>query len=333
MNWEEQTRNLLQPRAYIKPFLYPEVLQHKDAIRHSYWVHTEFNYDPDIQDYKVGVTEPERTLFTRAVLGISQIEVKVKDFWINIKNMFPHYEIAQVGVTFGESEERHFDAYSHILEVLGLNELFQQIDTIPVLRDRYNYLEKVLKKETNTPDEIAVKIALFTEFIEDVGLVGFFYVIMAFNRGEKKRFKGISNAVEATSKEENIHAEFGRLLFNILKEENPYIGESLHIQESMRNTLLKGYAAEMKIVDWLFEEGDVEDVTKAEVVNFISGRFNRVAQSMGVEVTFQTDEELTKKNNWFYEELEAPKEKDFFDKRATDYTKGSRSYDINNMFD
>ena len=55
-----------------------------------------------------------------------------------------------------------------------------------------------MRKDANTPDEIAIKVALFTEFIEDAGLVGFFYVIMSFNRGRLKRFKGISNAVEAT---------------------------------------------------------------------------------------------------------------------------------------
>lgn len=190
-------KNLLIGRDFIKPYYY-DVEEYKNGIRHSYWVHTEYNYDPDIQDYKVNITEAERTLFTRCVLGISQIEVKVKDFWIKAKDIFPHYEIGQVCVTFAESEERHFDAYSNILELLGLNDLFKQINDIPVLRDRYNYLEKVMKKEANTPDEIAIKVALFTEFIEDAGLVGFFYVIMSFNRGRLKRFKGISNAVEAT---------------------------------------------------------------------------------------------------------------------------------------
>lgn len=102
-------RNLLVEREFIKPYLY-DVEIYKEGIRHSYWIHTEYNYDPDIQDYKVNVTEAERTLFTRCVLGISQIEVKVKDFWIKAKDIFPHYEIAQVCVTFAESEERHFDA-------------------------------------------------------------------------------------------------------------------------------------------------------------------------------------------------------------------------------
>ena len=85
-------KNLLIGRDFIKPYYY-DVEEYKNGIRHSYWVHTEYNYDPDIQDYKVNITEAERTLFTRCVLGISQIEVKVKDFWIKAKDIFPHYEI------------------------------------------------------------------------------------------------------------------------------------------------------------------------------------------------------------------------------------------------
>lgn len=320
-------RNLLVPRKNVKPFLYPEASAWKDAIRHAYWIHTEFNYDPDVQDYKVGVTDAERTAFTRVILGTAQIEVKVKDFWTKIGELFGHYEISQVGITFGESEERHFDAYSHILEILGLNELFEQIDDIPVLRDRYNYLGKVMSKDVNTPDEIAAKILLFAELIEFIGLFGFFYVIMSFNKGKKKRFKGISNAVEATSKEEQIHGEFGIYLYNLLKEENPYIGESVHIQESILNIIQKGYVAEMKILDWVFEEGDIEDCTLAEVKNFVTGRFNQAMTHLGVDYRFETDPELDKKNMWFYEELKAPKEKDFFDKRGTDYSKGQKSYD------
>ena len=43
---------------------------------------------------------------------------------------------------------------------------------------------------------------------------------MAFNK-HKNMLKGISNVVEATSKEEQIHGDFGIDLINIIKKENP----------------------------------------------------------------------------------------------------------------
>jgi ribonucleoside-diphosphate reductase beta chain len=44
--------------------------------------------------------------------------------------------------------------------------------------------------------------------------------MMSFNK-HKNLFKGISNAVEATSKEEQIHGLFGIEIIKIIKKEHP----------------------------------------------------------------------------------------------------------------
>ena len=87
------TRNLFERRIQIKPYEYPELLEFKDAIRHSYWLHTEFNFTGDIQDYKTVITPRERTALTRAMLAISQVEVSVKRFWGDLYRYFPKPEI------------------------------------------------------------------------------------------------------------------------------------------------------------------------------------------------------------------------------------------------
>src|SRR5690625_3409407 len=40
-------------RLNLKPFEYPELEKYKEAIQHSYWLHSEFNYTSDIHDFKV----------------------------------------------------------------------------------------------------------------------------------------------------------------------------------------------------------------------------------------------------------------------------------------
>jgi len=50
-----------------------------------------------------------------------------------------------VGATFAESEVRHHDAYSHLLEVLGLNNEFKRLKKKPVIMRRVHYLETALK--------------------------------------------------------------------------------------------------------------------------------------------------------------------------------------------
>src|SRR3989338_10777925 len=125
-------RDIFKKRINLKPHEYPELLEYVDAIRHSYWIHTEFNFTSDIQDFKVHVTESERNAIKNAMLAIAQIEVSVKTFWGNVYKKMPKPEIGSVGFTFAESEVRHQDNYAHLLEILGLNDEFEKIKDMPV---------------------------------------------------------------------------------------------------------------------------------------------------------------------------------------------------------
>ena len=81
--------DIFRKRTNLKPYEYPQVVEFTDAIRHSYWVHTEFNYSSDIQDMKVRMTPEEVDIVKKAMLAISQIEVAVKTFWAKIGDKFP----------------------------------------------------------------------------------------------------------------------------------------------------------------------------------------------------------------------------------------------------
>jgi len=74
------------------------------------------------------------------LLAISQVEVSVKTFWAKLYDRLSKPELANVGMIFAESEVRHSDAYSHLLELLGLNSIFEEIEDIPALNQRVDYL-------------------------------------------------------------------------------------------------------------------------------------------------------------------------------------------------
>src|SRR5690606_23407255 len=133
---------IFKPRKNLKPYEYPELEKYKEAIQHSYWLHTEYNYTSDIQDFKINVKPHERTTIKNAMLAISQVEVDVKTFWGRLYDKLPKPELANVGATFSESETRHSDAYSHLLELLGLNHEFENIENIEALNNRVEYLKK-----------------------------------------------------------------------------------------------------------------------------------------------------------------------------------------------
>lgn len=328
---EERKRDLFKKRIYLKPYEYPELLEYVDAIRHSYWIHTEFNYTSDIQDFKVGITEAEREAICKTMLAISQIEVAVKTFWGNMYEKIPKPEIGAIGATFAESEVRHHDAYSHLLEILGLNEEFTKISEIPVLMERVNYLETALRNsKSDDRKEYAQSVLLFSLFIEHVSLFSQFLIIMAFNK-HRDKLKGISNVVEATSKEEQIHGNFGIDLIRIIQKEHPaWFGPShSHI---VRAQCMKAFQAETKIVDWIFETGELDFLPKAVINEFIKNRLNNSLKSIGIDPVFEVDAALLKQSEWFDDEIIGTKHGDFFVKRSVNYNKRSKSVTGSDLF-
>ena len=79
---KKRQRNIFERRMTLKPFEYPELYEYVPAIRHSYWIHTEFNFTSDIQDFKTHLSTSEKNAIKNAMLAISQIEVAVKNFWV-----------------------------------------------------------------------------------------------------------------------------------------------------------------------------------------------------------------------------------------------------------
>tara|TARA_R110000782_G_scaffold12246_3_gene36987 strand:+ start:3046 stop:4020 length:975 start_codon:yes stop_codon:yes gene_type:complete len=323
--------SIFDSRVAFRPYEYPDLMKFKDSIRHSYWIHTEFNVSSDIQDYKVGVTGSERSAIKKTMLAISQIEVSVKTFWAKIYDKMPKPEIGAVGMTFAESEIRHADAYAFILERLGLNSEFEKIHEIPAVIDRVKYLGKAIEGLKSRDDKkFALSVLLFSVFIEYVSLFSQFLIMMSFNK-YKGQFKGISNIVEATSKEEEIHGKFGIALVNILKEEFPeWFDEDL--KQEIVKACIKAYKAEGKILDWIFEEGELDFLAKQTIKNFIRDRFNKSLSQIDIDPVFEVDEDLLEQVKWFDEEVTATKDNDFFNKRATTYSKKTKSITEDDLF-
>ena len=323
--------NIFQKRVNLKPYEYPELAQYVDAIRHSYWVHTEFNFTSDIQDFKVHLNEKEQTAVERAMLAISQVEIAVKTFWGDIYKKLPKPEIGGVGATFAESEVRHADAYSHLIQLLGLNKEFENLLEVPAIRRRIKYLEKTIANVKSVEDQDYFEsVVLFSMFVENVSLFSQFLVIMSFNK-HKNVLKGISNAVEATSKEENIHAEFGFDLVNLIKKENPSWWTQDLIVDLIEATK-DAFEAESEIVDWIFEKGNLDFLTKEQTMEFIKHRFNISLNAIGIDGIFDVDQKLLGTTEWFDDEILTTKHTDFFHKRSINYIKKSKSITLNDLF-
>jgi|TARA_R110000744_G_scaffold85372_10_gene166839 ribonucleoside-diphosphate reductase beta chain len=324
-------KNIFLPRVNILPYEYPQLLAYKDAIRHSYWIDTEFNFTEDIQDFKVTITPAERDVIKKTMLSIAQIEVSVKTFWADMYKRMPITEVGDVGMTFAESEVRHKDAYARLLRILGLEKEFQSVIDVPAIAGRIKYLKKYLDGTRSRDNKMYTKsVLLFSLFIEHVSLFSQFLIMMSFNK-EMNLFKGISNVVEATSKEEEIHGNFGVEIINIIKKENPEWFDK-EFEDLIYSACMKAYNAECDILEWIFEKGELKFLSKETIKNFIRNRFNNSLQKIGMNSIFDVDKELLKSTQWFDIEITGTKEGDFFYKKSVDYNKKSKSITEDDLF-
>ena len=323
--------SIFDKRVAFKPFEYPEVAEYKNAITHSYWLVSEWNFISDIHDFNVKLEPIERKALKNAMLAISQIEISVKKFWTRLGDRFPKAEFDQVGVTFGESEVRHSDAYSHLLEVLGMNKEFDQLMENPVIQGRVEYLTKYLKGASDNSDEnYTLALTLFSIFIENVSLFSQFVVIKSFNK-YKNCLKDIDNVVQATQKEEQIHALLGVYLIKQIHKEFPeWFNEDFY--EKLYRACKKAYEAEEKIIDWIFEAGELSFMPKAVVKEYVKKRFNDSLDMIGGKPVFDVDKAKVAELKWFEDEIHAEVNTDFFHKKPVTYSKFSKSCKAEDLF-
>lgn len=323
--------SIFDRRVAFKPFEYPKIDEFKKAIQHSYWLVSEWNFTSDIQDFRTKLTPEEQNTIKNSLLAISQIEISVKRFWTTIGTRLPKAEFEQVGVVFGESEVRHADAYSHLLEVLGLNDDFSMLMQNPAIQGRVDYLTKYLKGAADNSDEsFALILTLFSIFVENVSLFSQFLIIKSFNK-YKNILKDVDNVVQATQKEEMIHALFGVEIIKIIRSEFPeWFNEDFHAK--IVRACKRAYESEEKIIEWIFEKGDLDHLTIHEVKEFTKDRFNQSLELIGYDPVFNIDRKVTDKLQWFDEEILAETAFDFFHKKSVGYSKNQKSVTESDLF-
>ena len=141
--------------------------------------------------------------------------------------------------------------------------------------------------------------------------------------------KNTSNIIAWTSIDEQTHANAGIYLINKMKEENLISKDLL----ALLQYILKEYInEESKLLDWIYEKGELDFFTKEDMLNFMKHRIDESLVKMGLDKVFNITAEQYKPMAWFEEEVFANAQDDFFAKRPVDYTKHDKPITENNLF-
>lgn len=317
---------IFDKRENYKPFEYPEIMEFVNMINQTFWVHSEVEFIADIQNFKSNLSIVEREAVKRALLGIAQVEVSVKTFWGDLYDLFPKPEFNGLGATFAECEFRHSEAYSRLLEVLGYNNEFENLLEVPIFKERNTVLKEYLAKNRENTME---RILFFTLIIENASLFSQFATILSFTRF-RGYMKNVANIIKWTSVDEQVHANAGIYILKKIFEENPQMKEQAKTEAT---DFIRNYITlEDKMLDWIFEEGEIEFFTKKDLSNYMRYRLDISLVELGLPKPFGITNDEVKPMMWFEEEVSSNTLSDFFSIRPTDYTKHNKSFSENDLF-
>lgn len=314
-----------------KPDYYPWTQGFISAMHNGSWTHNEFSFSSDVQDFKVNLTEDEKQIITRALSTIGQLEISVKKFWAKLGDNLPHPSINDMGYVMANVEVIHGDAYERLLEVLGIDDSFEEILELDIIKGRVNYLRKHLHKfHSDNKKQFIYSLILFTLFVENIALFSQFYTIGWFGR-YKNLLKDTNKQIEYTSREENLHAQIGIKIIKTIRDEHPEL-----FDEELENKILyeakEAIKYECEIIDWIINGYDHEKLNSALLEQFIKNRMNDSLVQIGYNKLFDVDENQISKTSWFDEQILGNNMTDFFHSRPVEYAKHNQSFNEEDLF-
>lgn len=315
----------------LKPNYYPWTKDFILAMHNGFWTDAEFNFQSDLQDFKVKLNDVEREIIIRSLSTIGQLEISVKKFWAKLGDNLPHPSLNDLGYVMANIEVIHGDAYSRLLEVLGIEDSFDRILEEPIIKGRVNYLRKHLRKfHDDNKKQFVYSLILFTLFVENIALFSQFYTINYFGKF-KNLLKDTNKQVEYTSREEDLHAKIGMKIVNVIRKEYPELFDE-ELENKIISEAKEAVEHECKIIEWIINGYVSDNLNSPLLQEFIKNRMNEALKEIGFKKIFDIDKEAIKKTIWFDEQLLANGKTDFFHGRPTEYSKNSQSFDESDLF-
>lgn len=314
-----------------KPDRYPWANEYMDAMEAGHWTPNEFTFTSDLQQYKTELTEQEQTIVKNALSAIGQIEISVKKFWSRLGDNLPHPSMSDLGITMAHIEVIHNKAYEKLLDVLQMQDVFEENMKLDIIQGRVKYLRKYLDKHyKDNRKQYIYSLVLFTLYVENVSLFSQFYIINWFNR-YKNVLKDTAQQVAYTAKEETLHAMAGIKIINTIRDELPELFDA-ELEERILHEAEQSYKAESKIIDWMLGEYSDENLNADILKEYVKKRLNDSLQEIKFKKIFDVDEELIKKSVWMDEDVLGNSMTDFFHKRPTEYSKKTQSFNEDTLF-
>jgi len=303
-------------RSYYKPFDYPWAFDYYLEQNKMHWTAEEVPLHEDMRDFKKA-TPAEQNLLRQLFRFFTQGDVDVAQaYYEKYIPAFKSPEMRMMLGAFAAMEATHQHAYSLLLDTIGMPE--------SEYKAFYEYEEMVAKHEyvfAKTPHKGAAKlahdIAVFSAFTEGLQLFSSFIILLNFPRHGK--FKGMGQIVTWSVRDESLHVEGMIKTFHELIKENPEIWTDDY-KKYLYQVCREMVSLEDNFIDLVFEMGPLKDLEANDVKQYIRYIADRRLLQLGLKSNYNVRENPLP---WIDEILNGIEHMNFFEGRATEYSKNS----------
>lgn len=309
-------KNLLEHSPVYKPFAYPWAYDAWLTQQRVHWLPEEVPMADDVKDWNGKVTEGEKNLLTQIFRFFTQSDIEVNNCYMKqYAQVFGPTEVQMMLGAFSNMETVHVAAYAHLLDTLGMPESeYEAFLEYEQMKAKYDYLQQF---KCDTKEGIAKTMAIFAAFTEGLQLFASFAILLNFPRHNK--MKGMGQIVTWSVRDETLHCNSVIKLFNTFIDENPELWN-----DEMKDYLTKACREivnlEDAFIDLAFEMGSIEGLTAEEVKQYIRYIADHRLTQLNLERIFMIEENPLP---WMDSMLNATEHANFFEQRATEYSKAS----------
>jgi ribonucleoside-diphosphate reductase beta chain len=307
---------LLQERHVYKPFLYPWCYEAWLTQQRIHWLPEEVPLAEDVRDWKKKLTPSEKNLMTQIFRFFTQSDVEVNNCYMkHYSQVFGPVEVQMMLSAFSNIETVHIAAYAHLLDTIGMPEAeYSAFLKYKEMKDKFDYMQNVSMKSRR---DIAKTMAMFGAFTEGLQLFASFAILMNFPRFNK--MKGMGQIVTWSVRDETLHCLSMIKLFNAFVAENPDIWDD-QLRSEITECCRTIVGFEDAFIDLAFEQGPIEGLEPQDVKNYIRYIGDRRLQQLNLEPIFHIEKNPLP---WMDEMLNGAEHVNFFENRATEYSKAS----------
>ncbi|MFL6731832.1 MAG: ribonucleotide-diphosphate reductase subunit beta [Sphingomicrobium sp.] len=319
------TPGLLTASAAYKPFRYPWAHEFWKKQQQVHWMPEEVPLGEDLKDWAVKLNDKERNLLTQIFRFFTQSDIEVADNYMErYGRVFKPTEVKMMLSSFANMETIHIAAYALLLETIGMPESeFGAFMEYEAMKAKHDYMQQ-FGVESNA--DIARTLAMFGGFTEGLQLFASFAMLMNFPRFNK--MKGMGQIISWSVRDESLHCEGIIKLFHTFVKERDCLTKS--VKNDIRDICHQTVALEDAFIELAFEMGPINGMSPKEIKKYIRYIADWRLGQLGFAPIYMVDEHPLP---WLAPMLNGVEHANFFETRATEYSKAATRGNWNEVWD